>query len=91
MKFILVTTVLAALGAGTLVFSAGSASAYTVCNRAGECWHTDARYRYREPGIVVHPDDWYFHRDWDHDKDHRWRREEHRDRGFYRNGVWIHF
>ena len=91
MKAVILTTVLAALGAGTLVFSATSASAYTVCNRAGECWHTDARYKYREPGIAVHPDDWYFHRDWDHDKDHRWRHEEHRDRGYYRDGVWIHF
>jgi hypothetical protein len=91
MKFIVLTTVLAALGAGTLVFSATSASAYTVCNRAGECWHTDSRYRYREPGIVVHPDSWYRKRDWDHDKHYHWRAEEHRERGYYRNGVWITF
>jgi hypothetical protein len=91
MKLIVLSTVLATLSAGTLAFSAVSAKAYTVCNRAGECWHTDSRYKYREPGITVHPDDWYFHRDWDHDKAYRWRHEEHRDRGYYRDGVWIHF
>jgi hypothetical protein len=90
MKLIVLTTVLATLSAGTLALSAVSAKAYTVCNRAGECWHADARYKYHEPGIVVHPDDWYFHQDWDHG-DHHWRHEEHRDRGYYRNGVWIHF
>jgi hypothetical protein len=89
MKTFVLTTVIAALGAGSLAFSAGSASAYTVCNKAGECWHTDSRYKYREPGVVVHPDDWYFHQSWD--KDHRWRNEEHRDRGYYRDGVWVHF
>jgi hypothetical protein len=91
MKKIVVTAVLAAFGVGALAFSAGSASAYVACNRAGECWHVDNRYHYKEPGIAVHPDDWYFHRDWDKDKDHHWRHEEHHDRGFYRNGVWVTF
>jgi hypothetical protein len=91
MKSIVLTTVLAALGAGTLAFSAGTASAYTVCNKAGDCWHTDARYKYREPGIVIHPDSWAKKRDWDHDKRYHMRTEEHRDRGYYRDGVWIHF
>jgi hypothetical protein len=92
MKSILITTVLGALGAGTLVLSATASNAAVVCNKAGECWHADNRMKYREPGIVVHPDTWYFHRDWDHDKDYRWRAENHhRDRGFWRNGVWITF
>jgi len=91
MKLIVLGTVVAALGAGALAFSAGSASAYTVCNRAGECWHTDARYKYHEHGIVVRPDSWYKARDWDHEKHYRWRSEEHHDRGYYRNGVWITF
>jgi hypothetical protein len=91
MKKIVTTAILAALGAGTLALSATSASAYTVCNRAGDCWHTDARYKYREPGIVVHPDDWYFHQDWDHDHARHWRAEHHEGRGFWRNGVWVTF
>lgn len=92
MRKIIATAVLAALGAGTVAFSATSASAYIACNRAGDCWHVDRRYHYREPRIVVHPDDWYFHRDWDHDRDHHWRREDHsRERGFWRDGVWVTF
>src|SRR5579872_6358849 len=79
------------LGSGVVALSAGTAQAYVACNKSGECWHVDNRYKYREPGIVVHPDDWYFHRDWDKDKSMRWRNEEHRDRGFWRNGVWVHF
>jgi hypothetical protein len=70
--------------------SAGPANAYVVCN-AHECWHTHARYRYREPGLVVHPDDWYFHNRWDEHGPYRWRGDYHRDRGFWRNGVWITF
>jgi hypothetical protein len=79
------------LGAGALALTAGSAQAYVVCNAHNECWHVDKRYQYREPGIVVHPDDWYFHRDWDDKSPNRWRHEEHRERGFWRNGVWITF
>lgn len=90
-KKIVTAAVLAALSAGTLAFSAGSASAYVACNGAGECWHVDSHYRYREPGIVVHPDDWYFHNNWDHGRYH-WRAEDHhRERGFWRNGVWVTF
>ena len=91
MKKILLSAALAAISIGTVAVSAGAANAYVACNRAGDCWHVDNRYHYREPGIVVHPDDWYFHRDWDHAKDYRWRREEHRERGFWRNGVWVAF
>ena len=91
MKTILMTTVAVALGAGALALSAPAANAYTVCNRAGECWHSDTRYRYREPGIVIHPDSWYKARDWDHEKRYHWRAEEHHDRGYYRGGVWVHF
>ncbi len=92
MKTMLAAAALAALSLGTVALSAGSANAYVACNKSGECWHVDNRLHYKEPGIVVHPDSWYFHNDWDHDKDHKWRREEHhRDRGFWRNGVWVTF
>jgi hypothetical protein len=38
-----------------------------------------------------HPDGWYFRQDWDHDQGHHWRHEEHHDRGYWRNGLWITF
>jgi len=38
----------------------------------------------------VHPDDWYFHRHWDSDRDYHWR-GYHEGRGYWRNGVWITF
>ena len=37
--------VAALIGAGSLAATAGSASAYVVCNRDGDCWHTEARVR----------------------------------------------
>ena len=77
----------AILAMGALGATAQSASAYVACNGAGECWHSD--HRYRAPGVALqwHPDDWYFHRSWDHD---HWR-DYHGGRGYYRNGVWITF
>lgn len=81
---------LAAVGAtAAMTLAATSASAAVVCNAAGDCWHTDHRYHY-DPGlgIVVHPDDWYFHQHWD-DRHHM--RDYHDGRGYYRNGIWIPF
>ena len=81
----------AALSLGVVGLSAGSASAYVVCNAVGDCWHTDHRYHYG-PDVrpEYHPDDWYFHRDWAHDNGHHWR-DYHNGRGVYRNGVWVTF
>ena len=74
-------------GAGALVALASPASAYLACNRDGDCWHTESRYR--APGVRFdyHPDDWYFHQRWD-DR-HHYRDEHHEGRGYYRSGVWI--
>ena len=81
----------ALIGAGALAASASTASAYVVCNRDGDCWHTDTRYRYPGVGFTYHPDDWYFHRTWrDSDRDH-WRSDYHRERGYWRGGVWVTF
>ncbi len=81
----------ALIGAGALAASASTASAYVVCNRDGDCWHTDTRYRYPGVGFTYHPDDWYFHRTWrDNDRDH-WRSDYHRERGYWRGGVWVTF
>ena len=78
----------AVLGAAAIILSAGSASAYVACNHEGDCWHTEARVT--TPGVTFdyHPDDWYFHRHWDSDRDHHWR-DYHEGRGYYRSGVWI--
>ena len=83
LKILLVATAVAALGAAT-----NGASAYVTCNHEGDCWHSDARPR--APGVTFesHPDDWYFHRHWDSDREHHWR-EYHEGRGYWRNGVWI--
>ncbi len=82
------SAVLAAVVAlGALAASAQSASAYVVCNNAGECWHTDHRYRSPGPPLQWRRDDWYFHHNWDHD---HWRGAP-EGRGYYRNGVWITF
>jgi len=64
---------LLAASAVSLIASAGVASAYIHCNQEGDCWHSEARIRV--PGITFesHPDDWYFHRHWDSDREHHWR------------------
>ena len=81
----------ALLGMGALALTAGTASAYVVCNSAGECWHTDHKYHYdNQVGVQYHPDDWYFHRNWANDHDHHWR-DYHEGRGYYRDGVWVSF
>jgi hypothetical protein len=84
----------AALGAmvagGALAAMSAPASAYVVCNREGDCWHTEKRYS--APGVTFqwHPDDWYFHQHWDADRDHRWH-DYREGRGYYRNGIWMSF
>jgi hypothetical protein len=70
------------------------ASADIVCDRDGDdCWHVDHRYDRTPPGVtfVYHPDDWYFHRDWDRDRDWHWRHARHDRRGYWRGGVWVTF
>ena len=78
----------AALSAGALVAVSSSASAYVVCNRDGDCWHTDSRYRYPGAGYSWHPDNWYFHQTWN---DQRKYRDYHNERGYYKGGVWLKF
>ena len=80
----------AILGLGLAAFSGGSASAYVVCNHEGDCWHTDRQERYRDVQVEVHPDSWYFHRDWDNDHDHHWR-GHHEGHGYWHNGAWVDF
>jgi hypothetical protein len=76
----------ALIGAGVLAATATNASAYVVCNRAGDCWHTHDRYAYPAGfGINIHDDKWR----WRHHDRYRWH--EHDGRGYWRNGVWVTF
>ena len=76
------------MGAGALVAASAPASARVVCNRDGDCWHTESAPRVPGVRFDVHPDDWYFHQHWDGDRDHHYR-DYHEGRGYYRSGVWI--
>ncbi|MBV9549370.1 MAG: hypothetical protein JO256_06815 [Alphaproteobacteria bacterium] len=81
--------ILPALGAvASLVLSTVGASAYVVCNREGDCWHTESRYHYPGVGFTFHPDDWYFHQTWGSDRHFR---EYNRGRGYWKGGVWVTF
>jgi hypothetical protein len=87
-RILAAASVVALTGLG-LVATAVPASAYVVCNRAGDCWHTEKRYHYGpEIGATYHNDDWYFHQHWD---DTHHYRDYHEGRGGYRNGVWFSF
>jgi hypothetical protein len=87
-KLVLTTSTAALLGIAGLAALSVPATAYVACNRDGDCWHTDTRYA--APGVRFdwHPDDWYFHRHWDSDREHHWR-EYHEGRGYWRGGVWV--
>jgi hypothetical protein len=85
-KIVLTAAFGAAITAGALAASTQGASAYVVCNRDGDCWHTEQRVRAPGAHFDYHPDDWYFHQRWDADRHFR---DYHRDRGYWRGGVWI--
>jgi len=80
----------AAVAAFALLAGTSAAQAYIACNHEGDCWHTEAHISV--PGLTFeyHPDDWYFHRHWDSEREHHWR-DYHEGRGYWRNGVWITF
>ena len=80
----------AAIAAGALVATTQTASAYLVCNRDGDCWHSETRTRVPGVTFTYHPDDWYFHQRWDADRDRHYR-DYHEGRGYYRGGVWVTF
>ena len=84
----------ALMSVGALVASTNGASAYTVCNRWGECWNVHERYSY-PPRLGIRyysDDDWYWrhrHRGWRHS--HYWRGHHDGERGYWRSGIWIRF
>ena len=70
-----------------LAATSTAASARTVCNRDGDCWHESDRYQYPATfGVRFHNDRW--HRD--HHDHYHWR-DNHDGRGYYRQGVWVTF
>jgi hypothetical protein len=75
------------MGGAALVTTAAPAAARLVCNREGDCWHTDTPPRVPGVRFDVHPDDWYFHQRWDGGDRHY--RDYHEGRGYYKGGVWI--
>jgi hypothetical protein len=88
-KLLLTAATAGVLGLGALAASSQAGNAYIVCNRDGaDCWHSDSRDRAQGIRFEYHPDDWYFHRRWDADRDHHWH-DYREGRGYWRNGVWI--
>jgi len=78
----------AIVGVG-IMSAATPASAYTTCNKEGDCWHTDSRVSF--PGVTLsfHDDKWWDgHRSDNHyrwheaDNDHDWHH------GYWANGEW---
>lgn len=68
----------ALLGVGAIVATAPAASAYVACNRFGDCWHTDDRYRIPHVSIRFYGDNW------------NWRRHHYHwhDGSFAGRGYW---
>jgi hypothetical protein len=87
MRSLLKTATLSALAATAVVAaSAPSASAYIVCNRWHQCWHSHTQYSYPVGiGINVYPDTWRWNGPgwrWTTDRD---------DRGYWWHGHWRRF
>lgn len=92
LKTLLKTGAIAAvLAAGATVAATTAASADTVCNRDGECWHVSERYNTYPTvlGITFYGDDWAAsHRN---DRHYRWRDNQKDDHGYYERGTWHTF
>lgn len=78
-----------AMAVAAAVALAAPASAYTVCNRAGDCWHADSRVRFKGVSLTYHADKWWdrlknkakYH--WhEMDNDHDWHK------GYWMKGEW---
>jgi hypothetical protein len=90
LKSVLVKSALvASMAVGVAAATAATASADVACNRYGECWRVADRYDYPAGiGVTFHDDAWWAGHptgNW------RWREGHDRDRGYWRNGVWISF
>jgi len=87
-KALAASALAALIGGGMVAATATDASARTVCNQWGRCWHESGYYGYR--GSYYHSGygyDWRYHHryhDYDRDRDSwRWRHHHHDyDRGY---------
>ena len=65
------------------------ASAYTACNRDGDCWHTDARTHFKGATLSFHDDKW-----WDKNKEnsrYHWHESDNdhdSHHGYWAHGEW---
>jgi hypothetical protein len=85
-KSLILASVLAT--ASGLLMASVPASAYTACNREGDCWHTDTRVHFPGATLSFHNDKWgeahragryHWH---DTDNDHDWHH------GYWSRGEW---
>ena len=86
-RSLLTTAALAALvGVSAMAATSTAATARTVCNNYGDCWHESNRYDYPvNLGVRFHTNRW-------HSNDHRYNwRDNHDGRGYYRQGLWVSF
>jgi hypothetical protein len=85
-KLMTTGAVAALIGIGALAATSTAASAYTVCNRYGDCWNERTRYTYPGTlGVRFYGDNYRYDRHRYHWRDH------HEGRGYWRNGLWITF
>ena len=89
MKTLKTVLLAAALVAGGMAATADNASAYVVCNRAGDCWHADTRVHFPGVRLSFHPDSWWDHHKGNHhytwhevDGGHDWHH------GYWDHGTW---
>lgn len=98
-KFLATGAIAAVVGVGALAVTSTAASARTVCNSDGDCWHESTQYEYPTTlGVRFYGDDYRTAHhdleranDMDRAKDHYTWRENHDGRGYYRQGLWVTF
>jgi hypothetical protein len=98
-KLLTTGAVAALVGAGAFAATTSAASARTVCNSDGDCWHESTQYEYpASANMHFYGDDYRTtHHDMerlndnDHAQDHYSWRENHDGRGYYQKGVWVAF
>ncbi len=88
LRTLLTTAAIAAIvGVSAMAATSTAASARTVCNNYGDCWHETNRYDY--PTVLrvrFHNNRWHSH----HHDHYNWR-DNHDGRGYYRQGMWVTF
>jgi hypothetical protein len=98
-KLLTTGAIAAVVGVGALAVTSSAASARTVCNTDGDCWHESTQYEYpTTSGVRFYGDDYRTaHKDWertndsDHAANHYSWRADHEGRGYYRQGLWVTF